>query len=83
MMRDLAGLSADRLDRTFLEDMIGHHMAAVMMSQHLLWRGTDHEEVGDLARSIRDDQHAEIIRMQRWLALWFDADMHTMGMGMR
>ncbi|MEU7837724.1 DUF305 domain-containing protein [Nonomuraea sp. NPDC049129] len=32
MMRDLSKLSGDALDRTFLEDMIGHHMAAVMMS---------------------------------------------------
>lgn len=36
MRRDLSGLSGDRLDRTFLEDMIGHHMAAVTMSQRLL-----------------------------------------------
>ena len=36
--------------------------------------GTDHEQVAQLARSIRDDQHAEIIRMQRWLAQWFDTD---------
>jgi uncharacterized protein (DUF305 family) len=74
MMRDLSGLSGDRLDRAFLQDMIGHHMAAVMMSPHLLWRGTDHEEVAQLARSIRDDQRAEIIQMQRWLAQWFDTD---------
>jgi uncharacterized protein (DUF305 family) len=76
MMRDLSDLSGDRLDQAFLQDMIGHHMVAVMMSQHLLWRGTDHEEVTDLARSIRDDQRAEIIQMQRWLAQWFDIDWH-------
>lgn len=81
MMRDLTGLSGDRLDRGFLVDMIGHHMMAVMMSQHLLWRGTEHREVADLARSIRDDQHAEITRMQRWLAAWFDVDWRP-GMGM-
>lgn len=74
MMRDLSGLSGDRLDRAFLQDMIGHHMVAVMMSQHLLWQGTDHEDVAYLARSIRDDQHAEIIQMQKWLALWFNTD---------
>jgi uncharacterized protein (DUF305 family) len=75
MMRDLSGLSGDRRDQTFLQDMIGHHMVAVMMSQHLLGRGdTDHEQVAQLARTIRDDQHAEIIQMHRWLALWFDAD---------
>jgi uncharacterized protein (DUF305 family) len=74
MMRDLSGLTGDRLDRTFLEDMIGHHMAAVMMSQHLLWRGAEHAAVARLAEEIRDDQHAEIIQMRRWLARWFDID---------
>lgn len=84
MMRDLSGLSGDRLDEAFLQDMIGHHMVAVMMSQQLLWRGTDHDAVAQLARSIRDDQHTEIVQMQRWLAQWFDADWGSgMGWGMR
>lgn len=82
MMRGLSDLSGDRLDRAFLQDMIGHHMVAVMMSQHLLVRGTtDHEDVADLARSIRADQHAEIIQMQRWLEQWFDAGWGGMGRG--
>ena len=72
MMRDLTGLSGDRLDRTFLEDMVGHHMAAVMMSQHVLAsRLFDHDEVAALAADIRDDQHAEILRMRAWLRDWF------------
>jgi uncharacterized protein (DUF305 family) len=74
MMRDLSGLSGDELDRTFLEDMISHHMAAVMMSQQLIVQGVaDHGELEGLARDIRDEQHAEIFRMQRWLVDWFDA----------
>jgi uncharacterized protein (DUF305 family) len=65
MMRDLSGLSGDALDRAFLEDMIGHHMAAVMMSQQLLARGLDeHEAVSELARTIRNDQMDEIAWMQ-------------------
>lgn len=76
MMRDLTDLTGDRLDRTFLEDMIGHHMAAVMMSQHLLLSGAEHEDVATLARSIRNDQHAEIVQMQQWLAQWYDATWH-------
>ena len=41
--------------------MVGHHMAAVMMSQQLLMRGLDeHRAVADLARTIRDDQMDEI-----------------------
>ncbi|MCK9823610.1 DUF305 domain-containing protein [Nocardioides cavernae] len=71
MMRDLSGLSGDRLDRTFLEDMVWHHMAAVMMSQHLLVSGlVEHDEVAALARDIRDEQRAEIVQMRRWLADW-------------
>lgn len=65
MMRDLNALSGDALDRAFLEDMIGHHMAAVMMSQQLLVRGLDeHAEVADLAGLIRDEQMDEIMWMR-------------------
>ena len=84
MMRDLSGLSGDRLDRAFLTDMVPHHMAAVMMSQHLVVRGSEHEEVVDLARAIRDEQRAEIVVMRRWLAAWFDVrgwGHHGGGMG--
>ncbi len=72
MMRDLTDLSGDRLDRVFLQDMVGHHMGAVMMSQRLLMGGVaDHEQVAVLAQTIRDDQHAEIFQMQQWLQEWF------------
>lgn len=69
MMRDLSGLSGAALDRTFLEDMIPHHMAAVMMSQQLLMRGlAEHDEVADLAATIRTDQVREIRWMRARLA---------------
>lgn len=72
MMRDLTHLSGSQLDRVFLQDMIGHHMAAVMMSQQLLVRGlAEHPEVNRLARTIRNDQHAEIFQMMRWLRTWY------------
>jgi uncharacterized protein (DUF305 family) len=73
MMRDLDGLEGDELDRAFLEDMVGHHMMAVMMSQHLLMSTDVHPEVADLAGTIRDEQHREIVVMTRWLRAWFDA----------
>jgi uncharacterized protein (DUF305 family) len=72
MLRDLTGLSGDRLDRVFLQDMVGHHMMAVMMSMRLLALGPDHDEVADLAETIRDEQHAEIWQMREWLREWFD-----------
>ncbi len=70
MMRDLENLEGEDLDRAFLEDMIPHHMEAVMMSQQLLVRGlAEHEEVASLARNIRDTQRDEIHMMNNWL-LW-------------
>ncbi len=69
MMRELEGLQGELLDRAFLEDMIPHHMAAVMMSQQLLSQGlAEHEEVALLAGSIRDSQRDEIHMMMNWLA---------------
>jgi uncharacterized protein (DUF305 family) len=74
MMRDLDDLSGDELDETFLTDMIGHHMAAVMMSQQLLMLDlADHAAVDRLAEDIRDEQSREIAMMRRWLRDWFDA----------
>ena len=83
MMRDLSDLSGDALDRTFLEDMVGHHMVAVMSSQHLVMAGGDgHREVAALARDIVEDQRAEIHLMSDWLADWFGVHGHaSMGHG--
>lgn len=68
MMRDLAGLTGEDLDRAFLEDMIPHHMGAVMMSQQLLSGGlAEHDAVVPFAEGIRDAQHAEIFQMATWL----------------
>lgn len=71
MMRDLSGLSGDELDQAFLEDMVHHHMMAVMMSRQLERSGAEHDEVAELAESIEDTQSAEIQQMQRWLSEWF------------
>lgn len=72
MMRDLTGLGGNELDRTFLVDMVHHHMAAIMMSQQLLLRGLDeHDDVARLAADIRDEQHDEVVTMQAWLRQWF------------
>lgn len=81
MMRDLSGLSGDELDQAFLEDMVGHHMAAVMMSQQLLAGDlAEHPDVVPFAEQIRDSQHAEIIQMRGWLADWFGQNaMDPMG----
>lgn len=81
MMRDLDGLTGDELDQAFLEDMIGHHMEAVMMSQQLLAQDLgEHPETIPFAEQIRDNQHAEIFQMSEWLRDWFGvAPMGVMG----
>lgn len=72
MMRDLTGLRGSDLDRAFLEDMIPHHMMAVMMSQQLLASGLPrHDVVVPFARNIRDTQRNEIQMMSAWLREWF------------
>lgn len=74
MMRDLTGLRTDALDRAFLEDMIPHHMMAVMMSQRLLVAGlAADDEITAFARNIRDVQQREIRMMAGWLRTWFAA----------
>lgn len=80
MMSDLRGLSGDALDRAFLEDMIPHHMAAVMMSQQLLTQGlAKHQELVRFATTIRNVQHAEIRTMATWLSDRFgDSPMGAM-----
>lgn len=81
MMRDLAGLTGEDLDRAFLEDMIPHHMGAVMMSQQLLSQGlAEHDAVVLFAEGIRDAQHAEIFQMATWLRDRFG--ISPMGAGM-
>jgi uncharacterized protein (DUF305 family) len=74
MMRDYTGLTGDALDRAFLDDMIPHHMMAVMMSQQFIARRLAvHGEVEPFAATIRDTQHAEIQTMRLWLGEWFGA----------
>jgi uncharacterized protein (DUF305 family) len=72
MMRPLENLKGEELDQAFLEDMIPHHMEAVMMSQQLISRGlAEHEEVALLAINIRNNQRDEIHMMMNWMSRWY------------
>jgi len=63
MMRDLSQLSGAALDRQFLEDMIPHHMGAIMMAQSVR-PYIEHQEITDMADAIMETQSAEIQLMQ-------------------
>jgi uncharacterized protein (DUF305 family) len=72
MMRDLSQLEGDALDQAFLEDMIMHHMGAVMMSQRLVNQGlVEHPSVQPFAQNIATTQRQEIWQMQNWLQDWY------------
>ncbi|MDO9493759.1 DUF305 domain-containing protein, partial [Acetobacterium sp.] len=72
MMRDLTNLQGDALDQAFLQDMIFHHMDAVMMSQQLITSGlAKHSEIIPFAETIRNTQRNEIHMMRNWLTEWF------------
>ena len=72
MMRDLSQLEGDDLDQAFLEDMVMHHMGAVMMSQRLVNHGlVEHSEVQPFAQNIANTQRQEIWQMQAWLQDWY------------
>ncbi len=72
MMRDLSQLEGDDLDQAFLEDMVMHHMGAVMMSQRLVNHGlVEHQEVQPFAQNIATTQRQEIWQMQGWLQDWY------------
>lgn len=66
MMRDLKNLSGVELDRIFLEDMIGHHMGAIMMAQSVQ-PYIEHAEIAELTEAIVSTQSAEIAQMRQML----------------
>ncbi len=63
MMRDLSTLNGAALDTVFLEDMVMHHIGAVMMAQSVQ-PYIEHKEITDLSKTIIDTQSVEIKQMQ-------------------
>jgi len=59
MMRDLSKLSGTELDKVFLEDMVMHHMGAIMMANSVQ-SYIEHEEIELLTKAIIDSQSEEI-----------------------
>lgn len=63
MMQDLTSLSGAELDRAFLNDMIMHHMGAIMMARSVTPH-IEHPEIQALAEAIVVNQSNEIIAMR-------------------
>lgn len=64
MMRDLSKLSGNELDKVFLEDMVMHHMGAIMMA-HSVQSYIEHDEVRNLTKAIIETQSEEIQLMRK------------------
>jgi uncharacterized protein (DUF305 family) len=67
MMRDLSKLNGASLDEVFLEDMVMHHMGAVMMAKSVQ-PYIEHTEITNLTKVIVETQTEEILLMQRMLS---------------
>lgn len=63
MMRDLSMLSGAELDKIFLEDMVHHHMGAIMMARSVE-PFIEHDEMRTLTEAIVRTQSEEIKTMQ-------------------
>jgi uncharacterized protein (DUF305 family) len=64
MMRDLSKLSGVELDKVFLEDMVMHHMGAIMMA-HSVQGAIEHKEMETLTKNIIETQSKEIVTMRQ------------------
>lgn len=67
MMRDLSKLSGAVLDKVFLEDMIMHHMGAIMMAESVQ-PYIENQEITDLTKAIKETQTVEITLMKQLIA---------------
>jgi uncharacterized protein (DUF305 family) len=63
---------AQRFDRVFIDEMIGHHQGAIRMARAVLAQ-TDDGELRSLANAIVRAQSREIERMNRWRTAWYGA----------
>lgn len=59
-----------RFEIRFMEDMIDHHMMAVMMADMCIAKAV-HAELKDLCSGIKAAQTAEIQQLQTWLRTWY------------
>jgi uncharacterized protein (DUF305 family) len=57
-------------DLRFIDAMIPHHQAAVMMAQQILGKA-EHDEIEAMAQEIIDKQQEEIAQLQEWRAQWY------------
>ncbi|MGY6530452.1 MAG: DUF305 domain-containing protein [Cyanobacterium sp.] len=64
------GMGDEQFELRFIDAMIPHHEAAVMMAQDALEK-SDNPEIQALAQNIIDSQQTEIEQLQQWRGEWY------------
>lgn len=70
MMSGSLGAADNQFDLRFINAMIPHHEAAVIMAQEALQK-SDRSEIKQLAQGIISSQQQEINQMQQWKKAWY------------
>jgi len=65
--------NADPFDQAFIDEMIPHHQAAIVMAREVLARGTD-PEVARIASAVITAQSKEIQQMNTWRRAWYGSE---------
>ncbi|STX50160.1 Uncharacterized protein conserved in bacteria [Legionella busanensis] len=70
MMMDKLGKKDNQYDKRFIDLMIPHHEAAIMMAKDAL-NNAIHPEIKDMAQKIIDTQQKEIEQLKAWRSQWY------------
>lgn len=70
MMMEKLGKKDNHYDKRFIDLMIPHHEAALMMAEDALKNAT-HPEIKEMAQKIIDTQQKEIEQLKAWRTQWY------------
>ncbi|MFO2971178.1 DUF305 domain-containing protein [Legionella pneumophila serogroup 10] len=73
MMMDKLGKKDTQYDKRFIDLMIPHHEAAIMMAKDALKNAT-HPEIKEMAQKIIDTQQKEIEQLKTWRNQWYGSE---------
>ncbi|WP_233579852.1 DUF305 domain-containing protein [Legionella septentrionalis] len=73
LMMDKLGKKDNEYDKRFIDLMISHHEAAIMMAKDALQKAT-HPEIKDMAQQIINAQQKEIEQLKTWRTQWYGSD---------
>ncbi|STX55476.1 Uncharacterized protein conserved in bacteria [Legionella beliardensis] len=76
MMMEKLGKKDNQYDKRFIDLMIPHHEAAIMMAKDALNNAT-HPEIKEMAQKIIDAQEKEIQQLKAWRSQWYGSNQSS------